>query len=87
MDDHKRDGPDRVSVAEAKAHLSDLLTRVEGGREVLITRRGSPIARLSAIERSKRPIDLAAIDAFRNSIRPAKRSAVRMIRRMREERY
>jgi prevent-host-death family protein len=87
MDDHKAGNPDRVSVAEAKAHLSDLLVKVEGGRDVLITRRGLPIARLSAVERPKGPPDLSAIDTFRKNIRPAKRSAARMIRRMRDERY
>ena len=33
-----------VSVAEAKAHLSELLDRVERGEEVVITRRGKPVA-------------------------------------------
>ena len=35
-----------MSVAEAKAHLSELLSQVESGDEVVITRRGRPIARL-----------------------------------------
>jgi prevent-host-death family protein len=34
------------NVAEAKAHLSELLERVGEGEEVLLTRRGKPIARL-----------------------------------------
>ena len=36
-----------VSVFEAKNRLSALLDEVEGGVEVLITRRGKPIARLA----------------------------------------
>jgi prevent-host-death family protein len=39
--------PDQVSVADAKAHLSALLTRVEGGETVLITRHGRPVATLA----------------------------------------
>jgi prevent-host-death family protein len=33
-----------VTVADAKARLSDLLAQVEAGEEVVITRRGQPVA-------------------------------------------
>ncbi len=36
----------RVGLAEAKAQLSALLDAVEAGDEVVITRRGQPVARL-----------------------------------------
>lgn len=36
----------QVQIAEAKAHLSALLELVEGGEEIIIARRGKPIARL-----------------------------------------
>ncbi len=39
-----------VGVFEAKNHLTALLDEVEGGGEVIITRRGKPIARLTALE-------------------------------------
>lgn len=35
-----------VGTFEAKTKLSELLDRVEGGEEVVVTRRGKPIARL-----------------------------------------
>jgi prevent-host-death family protein len=35
-----------VGAYEAKTHLSDLLDRVEHGEELVITRRGRPVARL-----------------------------------------
>lgn len=38
-----------VGVHEAKTHLSRLLDDVAAGEEVVITRRGAPAARLSAI--------------------------------------
>lgn len=38
-----------VSVLQAKTHLSALLEQVRAGEEVVITRRGEPIARLSAV--------------------------------------
>jgi prevent-host-death family protein len=41
------DGPmQQVQIAEAKAHLSALLERVEAGEEIVIARRGKPVARL-----------------------------------------
>jgi prevent-host-death family protein len=45
-----------VSLAEAKAHLSELLDNVEGGEGVVITRHGRPVAHLSAVVPPKRPV-------------------------------
>ena len=36
-----------VGAFEAKTHLSALLSRVQAGEEIMITRRGQPVARLS----------------------------------------
>ena len=38
-----------VGVHEAKTHLSKLLQRVENGEEIVIERRGTPVARLVAV--------------------------------------
>jgi prevent-host-death family protein len=35
-----------IGAFEAKTHLSELLDRVEQGEELVITRRGRPVARL-----------------------------------------
>ena len=60
------------SVAEAKNNLPKLLDRMLAGEEVVITRRGKPIARLEP--ETKRPVgmrlDLAWLDA--NRVTPAK---------------
>lgn len=40
-----------VKVSEAKAHLSELLARVEAGEDVIIARGNDPIARLSRIRK------------------------------------
>ncbi len=37
-----------ATVAEAKSHSSSLLVEVEAGEDVVITRRGKPVARLIA---------------------------------------
>ena len=36
-------------IREAKTHLSELLKRVQNGEEIVITKSGKPIARLTAI--------------------------------------
>jgi prevent-host-death family protein len=51
-----------VSVLEAKTQLSSLIKAVEAGEEVVITRRGAPVARLAAVEKriERVPGDLRA---------------------------
>ena len=38
-----------IGVFEAKTHLAELLDRVEAGEELVISRRGRPVARLVPI--------------------------------------
>jgi prevent-host-death family protein len=78
---------DQYSVVQAKAHFSEILAKVEAGQEVTITRRGAPVARLSSVKRPKRPLDLAAIDAFRATLKPTKERSQDLIRRMRDDKY
>ncbi len=74
-----------VSVAEAKSHLSELLDRVAAGEEVVITRRGKAIARLSGVESAREPLESLA--DLRNSLpRVTKRSAD-VVRELRDEGY
>lgn len=47
-----------VGAYEAKTHLSALLDKVEHGEEVVITRRGRPVARLVSVD----AIDKAGVD-------------------------
>ena len=53
-----------VSIFEAKAHLSALLEKVSQGQEVLITKRGEPIARLVPAQRSDQAQIAATIDTL-----------------------
>ena len=43
---HNRAMAASYNVAQAKAHLSELLERVASGEEIVLTRRGRPVARL-----------------------------------------
>ena len=61
-----------VNIHEAKTDLSKLIAAVESGDEVIIARRGKPVARLVKYERKQRaplgwlkldgPIDPSAFD-------------------------
>ena len=51
--------PHAVSVAEARARFSELLDAVQAGETVTITRRGEPVADLSAHRRPCKRIDVA----------------------------
>lgn len=74
-----------VSVAEAKAHLSAILDRVERGEEVVITRRGKPVAKVSGVAKKLEPIDWDEIDRIRESMPFQEESAGDFMRRMRDE--
>lgn len=60
----------QVNVQEAKAQLSRLLAAVERGEEVIIARRGRPIARLSALAVSPKGTRPLGWDAGCGSISP-----------------
>ena len=48
-----------VNVHEAKTHLSRLLAQVESGADIVVARRGRPVARLIAFhERGERRPDV-----------------------------
>lgn len=77
-----------ISLAEAKAHLSELIDRVEAGESIEITRRGKPVARLGPVEIKRQPIDLAQWEALTASLEPASQSAADLVRAMRDgDRY
>lgn len=77
-----------VSLAEAKARLSELIDQVETGDTVDITRRGKPVARLTAVAKPRKPIDAAQLQALTASMPPQTETAADMVRAMRDdERY
>jgi prevent-host-death family protein len=77
-----------VNLANAKAHLSELVERAASGEPILITRRGKPIAQITAVQRPRKPIDIAGLRAMTDKMRPQKESAAEFVRKMRdEERY
>ena len=43
-----------IGIYEAKSKLSELVERAESGREVVITRRGKPVAKLGRRKQASR---------------------------------
>ena len=79
---------DKVSLADAKAHLSELVDRVEAGDSIDITRRGKPVARLTAISRPRKRIDAALLQSVTTAMQPQAENAADLVRRMRDgDRY
>ena len=74
------------SIAEAKAQLSAIVTMVENGESVTITKRGIPVVKIVPLNAVpvKPKMDLEKLRAFRATLTPLKESAVVMIRRMRD---
>jgi prevent-host-death family protein len=56
------------SLADAKAHLSELIDRVEAGETVAITRGGKLVARVTPAEPDRPAIDLDALARLRNGM-------------------
>ena len=77
-----------VSLADAKAHLSELIDRVEAGDSMEITRRGKPVARLIAIAADRKWIDAAALQALTSTMTVQGEGAADLVRSMRDgDRY
>ena len=73
-----------VSVAEAKAHLSELIAAAEAGEDVVITRRGEPVATLSPLPRPKRKVDLVWLHEMTAGM-PMGEDSMTAIRQMRDD--
>jgi len=72
-----------VTLVEAKAHLSELLDKVETGENVLITRHGRPVAHLSAVSQAKQPVRSFA--AERAKLPRLRKPSTVLLREMRDE--
>ncbi|MEQ1498218.1 MAG: type II toxin-antitoxin system prevent-host-death family antitoxin [Novosphingobium sp.] len=79
-----------VKLADAKAHLSELVDRAEAGESVEITRHGKPAARLVPPEtnKPKRRFDRAALAKMTEGLPMQVQSAGEFVRAMRDsDRY
>jgi len=77
-----------ITLADAKAHLSQLVDRVEAGDSIDITRRGKPVARLIAVTKPRKRIDAALLESVTATMHPQPQGAADLVRSMREgDRY
>ena len=77
-----------VNLADAKTHLSELVTQAEAGETVRILRRGKSVAQLTAISSVRKPINITLLTSVTEGIRPQEENAGDFIRAMRDgDRY
>ena len=75
------------SVADTKNRLSELLDRAERGEEVVVTRHGKPVAKITPIRPEPKRITPELMEWWdRNIVKPKKPfGAAKVIRQMRDE--
>ncbi len=77
----------RVNAKEARRNISHLLDRISAGEEIIILRRGKPVARMSkADEQEEKPLQFPDRNAFRRKLPPMKKNSASLIRDIRDER-
>jgi len=72
-----------VSLADAKARLSELVSRAEAGEEIVVTRHGQPVARIVPVRVPKQPIPSMA--TFRATMPRTRTPSAKLIRQLRDE--
>ncbi len=79
---------DGMNLADAKAHLSELVDRAEAGETVDILRRGKLAARLTPPNKAKKKVDVGLLRRLVDSLPPQNQSAAEAVREMRDgDRY
>jgi prevent-host-death family protein len=74
-----------VNLADAKAHLSELVERAAAGEAVCITRRGKAVAQITAVNTPRKLIDRAALRAMTDAMPVQPQTARDFTRRMRDD--
>ena len=74
-----------MSLAHAKAHLSELLNTVESGEEVLITRHGRPVAKMVPVSPVKHAMPLKRLAALRQQVPSWTINSVQSLQELRDE--
>ena len=77
----------KVNVREARQHIGRLLDAVTAGEDIVILRRGKPVARLLKFDSKEIPTQrFPCRREFRAKLPPALRPSAELIREMRNER-
>ena len=79
---------ERITLDDARAHLNEIIDRVEAGETVEITREGKLAARLvPATSTPKRKVDIEALQSLDKIIPYQQESSADLVRRMRDSGY
>ncbi len=73
-----------MSLAQAKAHLSELINTVELGEEVVITRHGRPVARVLPAAPAKKVMPLQRLAKLRQQVPARQGSSADLLRELRD---
>jgi len=73
-----------VDIKQARQELPDLIDMAEAGEEVIITRRGKPVAKLVAATKNRKL--LPSLAEFRNDMSRAGTPAAQLLRAERDAR-
>jgi prevent-host-death family protein len=74
-----------INLADAKARLSELVERAAAGEPICITRRGKPVAHLTAITPPRKKIDIKMLQAVTEGMPKQSESAGEFMRRIRDD--
>ena len=72
-----------INLADAKAHLSELVDRAEAGDSIDIARRGKPVARLTAVATPRKRVDATLLRALTATMTLQDEGAADLVRSMR----
>jgi len=77
----------KINVRELRQHIGSLLDAVTAGEEIVITRRGNPVARLLKADTEKQDSHrFPSRHELRAMLSPSKRPSTDLIREIRNER-
>ncbi len=76
---------DTVSLAAAKAKLSELVDLAQAGETVVITRRGRPVARLTTANPERKSVALETLTEVTSPMPRQVESAGKFIRKLRDD--
>lgn len=74
-----------VSLADAKAHFSELTERAAQGDTIVITKRGKPVAQVTRAEAARKPISLTLLRELTATMPYQTQSAAEFMAELRED--
>ena len=78
---------EKVNTKEARRNISQLIDKVNAGEEIIILRRGKPVARMIQVDPAQaKPLQFPDRRAFRSKLPPMKQSSASLISGLRDER-